>query len=86
MRARAPDMLAAKEGGDPTGLAPELQALARVSPPEGLTDAVMGRLSRERRFLGHGPREWALVCASFSVWTLAVLGLVHWATSQLVGF
>lgn len=62
-------------------LARELAAL-RPAPPEGLTDAVMQRVSRERRFLGFGAREWVFMGASFSLWALALFGVVQWVVAR----
>lgn len=63
-------------------LGKELAGL-RAAAPEGLADAVMARVSRERHVLGLGPREWAYVGASFGVWSLALYGIVQWAVRQV---
>lgn len=51
--------------------------------PSDLADVVMDRVVRERRPLGLGTREWAVIGASLGTFTVALQVMVSWASGML---
>lgn len=70
---------------EPTSLEPRLADLRRTQAPADLADIVMDRVKRERRPLGLGSREWAVVGAAFGTFALALQLVVSAASQMLVG-
>ncbi len=69
---------------DPTSLEPRLADLRRTPTPADLADVVMDRVKRERRPLGLGSREWAVIGAALGTFAVA-LQLVVSTASQMLG-
>lgn len=67
----------------PSSLEPSLAELRRVHVPRELADVVMDRVKRERRPLGLGSREWAVVGAAFGTFAVALQAVVSFASSLL---
>lgn len=68
---------------EPEALETSLRELRRVSVPNDLADTVMQRVRRERRPLGLGAREWAIVGAAFGTFAVALQMVVSVASGLL---
>lgn len=60
-----------------------LAKLRRAAVPDDLADVVMERVKRERRPLGLGTREWAIVGAAFGTFAVALQVMVSFASGLL---
>lgn len=60
-----------------------LAELRRTDVPGDLADIVMNRVKHERRPLGLGSREWAVVGAAFGTFAVALQVMVSFATGLL---
>lgn len=67
----------------PSPLESSLAELRRAPVPSDLADVVMDRVVRERRPLGLGTREWAVIGASLGTFTVALQVMVSWASGML---
>lgn len=68
---------------EPRSLETRLADLRQTQVPDDLADVVMARVKRERRPLGLGTREWAIVGAAFGTFALA-LQIVVSVASELM--
>lgn len=65
---------------EPRPLETSLAELRGTPVPADLADVVMERVKRERRPLGLGSREWAVVGAAFGTFAVALQLVVSFAT------